>query len=230
MEKKKQQEQDMDKLFEELIDYFTRVERTTLNRVNRELADKSELLQKAAVYLLDRKVPHDMIDDLICMFHDYVFGYHILEPLINDEMISDIKIMSHDNIRAKKKGNRINSGITFKNESDLQRFAEYVAIKNKVSLSDINAIPTFTDKHSNSKFILRFCMSTPYVNSAENVYMHIRKISKVKRGMSYLISEGMLDEKTAAYLIGKAKTASGILFTGKGASGNDRFCSWTDLS
>lgn len=219
MEKAKQQEQDMDKLFEELIDYFTRVERTTLNRVNRELADKSELLQKAAVYLLNRKVPHDMIDDLICKFHDYVFGYHILEPLINDEMISDIKVMKYDNVRAKKKGDRIDSGVKFKNEADLQRFAEYVAIKNKVSISDNNALPNFTDKLSNPKFILRFSMSTPYVNSVDNFYIQIRKVSKEKRGMDYLVAEGMLDEKTVNYLIDKVKNANGILFTGKGASG-----------
>ena len=37
--------------------------------------------------------------------------------------------------------------------------------------------------------------------------------------MDYLIGAGMMDQKTAEYLIHQAKTARGMLFTGKGASG-----------
>jgi len=49
--------------------------------------------------------------------------------------------------------------------------------------------------------------------------MHIRKIAKEKKDICRLISERMLDTKTAEYLKEKAMKSSGILFTGKGASG-----------
>ena len=215
----KHPEMDMDKLFDEIVDYFTRVEKKTINMVNRDLLDKSVLNQMVINYLHDKLVPEDVIESMVKMFNAYVFGYHILEPLVNDEAISDIKIIRYDIIRIKKNGKRMTSDVKFKDNGELNRFVEYVAIRNKVNISDINAVQTFTDKHSNPKFILRFNICTPYVNSVPNSYLHIRKVSKVKRGMEYLINAGMMDITTANYLIEQAKSARGILFTGKGASG-----------
>ena len=215
----KQPETAADKLFDEIVDYFTRVEKKTIHMVNRELVDKSVLNQMVVKYLADKQLKEEQIEEMVKMFDAYVFGYHILEPLVNDDMISDIKIIRYDIVRIKKNGKRMTSDIRFKDNGELNRFVEYVAIRNKINISDINAVQTFTDKHSNPKFILRFNICTPYVNSVPNSYLHIRKVSKVKRGMDYLISAGMMDAATASYLMEQARTARGILFTGKGASG-----------
>jgi len=206
-------------IFDELIGYFTSVEKKTINMVNRDLLGKEVLNAMVTDYLKERQVPEDLVPQILQKFEAYVFGYHILEPLLYDESVSDIRILSYDNIRIKRNGERMNSGIQFKDAKDFNRFVEYVAIKNKVALSDISAIQSFTDKTTNPKFILRFNICTDYVNSVQNSYLQIRKISKEKKGMDYLIQRNMLDESTAQYLIQKAKDASGILFTGKGASG-----------
>lgn len=219
MELVKKSETEAEQLFEEVIDYFTRVEKKTINRVNRDLAEKKVLMQKVSEYLKAKNVEDTMRDQLLKMFEAYVFGYHILEPLINDPSISDIKILQFNNIRIKKNGKRMTSGIQFKNNKELNRFVEYVAIRNKVNISDINAIQTFTDKESNSNFILRFNICTPFVNSVPNSYLHIRKICKNKLELDELVSVGMMKEETKKYLIEKAKSARGILFAGKGASG-----------
>lgn len=215
----KQSEMDVDKLFNEIVDYFTRVEKKTINMVHRNLVDKNIIDQMVVSYLRNKQVEDAVIECVVKMFEDYVFGYHILEPLVNDETISDIRIMNCNNIRIKRNGKRMTSNIRFKDEAELQRFIEYVGIRNKVNLSDINAIQNFTDKYSNPNFILRFNICMPYVNSVPNAYLQIRKVSKVKRGMKYLVESGMLDEATLRYLVDKAKNARGILFTGKGASG-----------
>ncbi len=208
-----------DKLFIEIVDYFTRVEKRTINMVNRDLVDKSILSQMVINYLRDRRVPETLITEILQMFDAYVFGYHILEPLIDDETISDIKIINFDDIRIKRNGKRMTSDIKFKDSGEADRFVENIAIKNKVSLSDANALQNFTDKESNKKFILRVVISTPFVNSGSHYYMHIRKIAKEKKDICRLISEQMLDAKTVGYLKEKAMKSSGILFTGKGASG-----------
>ncbi len=215
----KQPEADVDKLFNEVVDYFTRVEKKTINMVHRGLADKTVLNQMVVNYLKNRQIQEDVIEVVVKMFNEYVFGYHVLESLINDKTISDIRILSYDNVRIKRKGKRMDSGVRFKDSADLQRFIDYVAIRNKVNIGDNNAIQPFTDKDSNPGFILRFNINTPFVNSVPNAYLQIRKISKEKKGMDYLILEGMLDRATADYLIEKARTARGILFTGKGGSG-----------
>lgn len=210
---------DTDKIFDELIDYFTRVEKKTINMVNRDLIGKNVLEKMVVDYLKGRNVSDEMIPEILQMFDAYVFGYHILEPLLYDDSISDIKILKHDNVRIKRYGERLDCDVKFREPSDLDRFIEHVAIKNKVSVSDVSAVNSFTDKVSNSKYILRLNIMSEFVNSVPNDYLHIRKISKEKRGMEYLIKAKMLNEDTAQYLIEKVTTARGILFTGKGASG-----------
>lgn len=96
---------------------------------------------------------------------------------------------------------------------------EYVAAKNKTSISDIHALSTFTDKNSNSKFILRFNISTEFVNSVNVPYLHIRKIPKEKYTLEQLQMLGMMSEETLRYLKEQVKNSSGILIAGKGASG-----------
>lgn len=103
MELVKKSETEAEQLFEEVIDYFTRVEKKTINRVNRDLAEQKVLIQKVSEYLKAKNVEDTMKDQLLKMFEAYVFGYHILEPLINDQSISDIKILQFDNIRIKEK-------------------------------------------------------------------------------------------------------------------------------
>lgn len=210
---------ELDIMLDELLNYFIHVERQTLLLVERGIKDKSELMLAADAYLRTRGVSAESRKGLIDHFSRFIWGYYILEEAINDKDISDIKVLSENNVRIKRKGRRMNADIRFPSKSDYKRFISMVAVKNKTNLSDVNAIQSFTDKESNSNFILRFNIATDFVNSCDVPYLHIRKIPKKKYTIKNLIELNMLDEKTADYLINAASNSSGILFTGKGASG-----------
>ncbi|MCI5848422.1 MAG: ATPase, T2SS/T4P/T4SS family [Lachnospiraceae bacterium] len=210
---------ELDIMLDELLNYFIHVERQTLLLVERGIKDKSELMLAADAYLRTRGVSAESRKRLIDHFSRFIWGYYILEEAINDKDISDIKVLSENNVRIKRKGRRMNADIRFPSKSDYKRFISMVAVKNKTNLSDVNAIQSFTDKESNSNFILRFNIATDFVNSCDVPYLHIRKIPKKKYTIKNLIELNMLDEKTADYLINAASNSSGILFTGKGASG-----------
>ena len=210
---------ELDIMLDELLNYFIHVERQTLLLVERGIKDKSELMLAADAYLRTRGVSAESRKRLIDHFSRFIWGYYILEEAINDKDISDIKVLSENNVRIKRKGRRMNADIRFPSTSDYKRFISMVAVKNKTNLSDVNAIQSFTDKESNSNFILRFNIATDFVNSCDVPYLHIRKIPKKKYTIKNLIELNMLDEKTADYLINAASNSSGILFTGKGASG-----------
>lgn len=210
---------ELDIMLDELLNYFIHVERQTLLLVERGIKDKSELMLVADAYLRTRGVSAESRKRLIDHFSRFIWGYYILEEAINDKDISDIKVLSENNVRIKRKGRRMNADIRFPSKSDYKRFISMVAVKNKTNLSDVNAIQSFTDKESNSNFILRFNIATDFVNSCDVPYLHIRKIPKKKYTIKNLIELNMLDEKTADYLINAASNSSGILFTGKGASG-----------
>ncbi len=147
-----------------------------------------------------------------------VFGNYILDDLLNDESISDIKVIAYNKIRVKVSGKRMTSNLHFIDEADYIRFISSLAIRNHLDL-DENAIMPFTDTITNPNCIMRFNITTPYVNSSLSYYLHIRKVPKKKYKISDLIRYQMMPPEVANYLVHKAKEGRGIVFTGKGASG-----------
>lgn len=202
-----------------VIDYFTNQDPQTLTLLNRGKIKKTDFINKAKGFLHRQGVREKIIPIIIEKLSKYMWGYYILEDLINDKTISDIKVLSYDNIRIKRLGERLDSGVAFKDQKDYERFVNLVATKNQINISNINAIQTFTDKINNEDNILRFNIATAFITSTGSPYLHIRKVPKSKNGITELINEKMMDENTANYLIDKAKHASGIIFCGKGASG-----------
>lgn len=174
----KQPETAADKLFDEIVDYFTRVEKKTIHMVNRELVDKSVLNQMVVKYLADKQLKEEQIEEMVKMFDAYVFGYHILEPLVNDDMISDIKIIRYDIVRIKKNGKRMTSDIRFKDNGDS--------------------------------------------------YLHIRKVSKVKRGMDYFII-GEIKGGEALYFLNAAYTGHQCWASVHGVSSTEAIDKLADL-
>ncbi len=208
-----------EQMLDELLNYLIHVERQTLLMVQRGVKTRESLIKVADNYLKKREVPKDTREKILNHFTKFIWGYYVLEEAINDPDISDIKVLSENNVRIKRKGKRMSTDISFPSKADYKRFVSMVAVKNKTNLADINAIQSFTDKHSNDNFILRFNIATDFVNSTDVPYMHIRKLPKKKYSMENLIEFGMLDKEMADYLINAAGSSGGILFTGKGASG-----------
>lgn len=195
--------------------------RTILEQDGKDCEEKRRLTKKAALNILrqmgytnDTGLKIRIIEEL----DKYLWGYYVLDELINDPDITDIRVLGWNYIRFKKLGRRYHCNKSFIDENDYIQFINLLAVRNKKSLSDINAITYFTDT-SNDKFILRFNICTQYVSSSKIPILTIRKISKEKYTLKNLIEKGMLDRRMAEYLLEKAQKSSGILFTGKGASG-----------
>lgn len=214
-----QEQTEFDNVLDELLDYFIHVERQTLLLVQRGVKSRNDLMQSAEEYLSERGISVNLRKYIVEHFGRFIWGYYLLEEAINDPDISDIKVLGYDNVRVKRKGKRMSTDIRFPSKSDYKRFVSMIAVKNRTNLADINAIQSFTDKDSNSRFILRFNISTDFVNSCDTPYVHIRKIPKKKYTIEQLIECGMLTDDMADYLLEAVKESGGIIFTGKGASG-----------
>jgi len=214
-----QEQTEFDNVLDELLDYFIHVERQTLLLVQRGIKSRKDLMQSADDYLSERGISVNLRKYIVEHFGRFIWGYYLLEEAINDEDISDIKVLGYDNVRIKRRGKRMSTDIRFPSKSDYKRFVSMVAVKNRTNLADINAIQSFTDKDSNSNFILRFNITTDFVNSTDTPYIHIRKIPKKKYTIEQLIEFGMLTDDMAEYLLEAVKESGGIIFTGKGASG-----------
>lgn len=206
------------RLVNEIVEYFSTQEPMTLTKLNREIISKEDFLKLATAWLHKRGIREHFIPCVLEKLKNYMWGYYVLEDLLNDDDISDIKVLAPDNVQVKRLGKREDGNVSFKDVEDYKRFVHVVATKNQVNISDINAIPTFLDDKNNEKNFLRIDISTEFVNTVPWSYLQIRKTPKIKRTMDELIARGMMDDELAFYLEEKAKTSS-ILFSGKGGSG-----------
>lgn len=211
---------DLKRAVENIIEYFVSQEAQTLNRMYRGQISKQEFLQLVYQYIVQvLRIEERYVNLIVEEVTKYIWGYRILSDLIADPEVSDIRILAYDNIRIKKNGKRQNTNLKFDSPKDLQYFAEYCATKCAHSLSIAHAIANWTDRNGDPDFILRFNVSTSFVNSIETPYIHIRKIPKTKTTVQQLIAKGFMAPQVAAYLRQKVVSDGGMLWCGKGGSG-----------
>ncbi|MBR1930048.1 MAG: CpaF family protein [Lachnospiraceae bacterium] len=159
-------------------------------------------------------LPPKLAEAVMNAFEQYIFGYSRLSPLIDDAGVSDIRVVGYDNIRVKREGKRMDAGIAFGSEKEYRQFIDYVATKNQVNISNLNAIQRFTDTESHPDFILRFTLSMPLVNTYNEPYLCIRKVPRRFPMMGELIEKEMLNRETAELLIQRFRQGSTLICGG----------------
>lgn len=220
-------EQEDDDIFFDALDYMTAPERNYLANIQRGSMSKDTLFKAMRSYFAEIGLEDETIEQELKKLEKYIWGYYIIEDLINDESISDIKIYNENNIRIKRFGKRFPANVKFRDAKDYLRFVDIVCSRNKVNLSDLDAIQTFTDIDSNENARLRFNLTSSILNSDRKPVVHIRKIPKHKKSLYDLAHnididgnpDPVLPEELIPVLEWMAAESSGILFTGKGAAG-----------
>jgi len=179
-------------------------------------------------------------DLVIELIRKELWGYGIIDDLIHDKGISDIKLYGPDGVRDKRTGKREDARITFPDDGAYKTFVTKLLERNKVNLGTANAIQTFTDI-SQDDFILRITIISGLLVDGGKPVVAIRKIPKDKYTLGTLENAGMFKHKSKAaersadrnrvktyfsadnsdfnLLMNQMITSKGILFTGKGASG-----------
>ena len=203
----------------EVVEHFTITDPIALSSYERGVLPKEDFIKKAIEHIKNKGLGEKVSLEVLDGFQRYMWSYGVLDELIDDDDISDIKVLGRRRIRVKRNGKRETSHLKFLDDKAVENFVARVAIKNKVSISDKSALVNFTDKTSSDKFILRFNISTKFVNSVETPYLHIRKIAKFKVTIEELIRRKMMSPAIARYLRWSAANSTGMMFTGKGASG-----------
>lgn len=206
---------DLTELLGRLVDDYSARKQPSLIQMKKGLISRENFLEEAAQYArLTYGVSPEQAGELTGLFEQYLFGYSRLSPLIDDREVSDIRIISHRNIRVKRQGRRMDAGIHFLSEKEYRQFVDYVATKNQVNISNLNAIQRFTDSDSHPDFILRFTVSMPLVNTYSEPYLCIRKVPRDFPEMEELIKRGMLDRELAELLICRFRDGSTLICGG----------------
>lgn len=195
-------------------DYITQ-KQASLIQMKKGILGKEEFLEEAAQHIkLHYSVDRKQQEQIVKSFEQYIFGYSRLSPLIDDPEISDIRIIGYDCIRIKRKGRRMDAGIAFLDEKEYRQFIDYIATKNQVNTSHLNAIQRFTDIESHPDFILRFTLSMPLVNTYNQPYLCIRKVPKAFPQIGELVERGMCEKETAELLVKRFRQNSTLICGG----------------
>jgi pilus assembly protein CpaF len=210
-----------DKIIDDILAEFIVNRPSIINAVERGIKSREEFKEEIVLFLKskDFNLTDEDMEVLIKKFETYIWGYGILQELIDDPDISDIKTIDYDNIRIKVKGKREQSTVSFTSRESLKKYINYIAVKNGAILSEINAIQKFTDSTSSENFILRINISSEFINSSNLPYLVIRKIPKNKYDLDQLMSLNMFDKEIKDYLEEAMIGGLTVFVTGKGASG-----------
>ncbi len=217
-------------VFRDIMRYVNGIEYYSYIKVIKGDSPKEQFMDHLETYIKQSYVSTKRLyqEDLPIMMEKLersLFQFYVLQDLIDDPNVTDIKVTAPDAIRARVKGKAYMSNITFIDKADYLRFVEALAIKNGISQN----VPsqTFTDD-SDKNFIIRFSLSAAYANSVEWPYLHIRKIDRKKMLSKELIEAGMMDEKIRDYLLdcGKEGGSRGVVFAGPPGSGKTVCLNW----
>ena len=203
-----------EKIFEETMAYITTTEHHMYMDIQRGNTTEREFIAWLRGYF-NRTYPEMRNDnDFNIMYerlHTAVFQYYVLQPLIDHEDTSDIKVCAPDDIRVRVKGKAYKSSSCFLNEMDLFQFIEGLALRNGLDFSHPEI--TFTDTHD-KHYVLRFLISAPAVNAVDYPYLHIRKVPRDKPDFDKLVKDEMLTPMVVEYFKDRVKTSKGIVLSG----------------
>lgn len=215
------------KYADQVTDYFVQIDPIQLNMLERNKITKEAFTELVYDYIRSNVTQDERdVEDTFKTFASFLWSYDIIDELIDDDEISDIKIYDWDHIRVQRLGHRETAKLKFRNPDHFKKFVEHTAIKNKASISAQNALQNFTDKYSSNKAIMRFNITTPVVNSNEKYLLSIRKIPKHKYTTERLIELGFFTREMADYFEDRVKNGGGLLVAGKGGSGKTTLLNW----
>lgn len=174
-----------------------------------------EVLEKEIIQYLDETFSYHIDrNTIIKKVMNYMFGYGVIQSLIEDEDISDIDICRFDFIMIKKNGHKQVIPLKFENEEVFTRFAKLVVIRLGGVINDNDAHARVADE----KYRLRINVSiTP--RNLTGTTMIIRKHRLKAYSLNELIELDMLNEMMSECLSRIMKVNSRILIVGKGGSG-----------
>ena len=249
MDKKKSEYMELAKLIES--DFHAKQDAGILANLNKKNVDglhvtRDRILKDMREQLKEyqdeagRELSGEEKDFVVELIRKELWGYGIIDDLVHEASISDIKLYGPEEIRIKRIGKREDSDIRFTDMAAYRMFVNKLLERNKINLGTANAIQTFTDS-SQDDFILRITVISGFLVDGGKPVVAIRKIPKNKYNLETLEKAGMFKTKapgkriklnsrnTKKYfsenntdfnkLMNQMIASKGILFTGKGASG-----------
>lgn len=148
---------------------------------------------------------------------DRLFGYHILQKYMDDEKVTDIRVIDYQHIFIKKLGVWEQTKDRFSNENDYLNFVRYCVLKNGGKITNELPIVTVSDRKNH----LRIEAGIEPVNVVSpNLVIRIHRPNGIQK-LEDLASEQiqMINSEIYEFLTKVMIAGCNIMISGKGGSG-----------
>lgn len=145
-----------------------------------------------------------------------LYGYDILQKYIDDNSISDIRVIKYNKVYIKRLGKWEKVDDEFADNEDFENYIRYIVLKNNSNINYENPIIVVSDK----KYNLRIEAGILPVNIASpSLVIRIHRIDKEASLETLFLQDEMLDAKSYKIIDKIVKSGKNIILSGKGGSG-----------
>lgn len=156
------------------------------------------------------------VEKIINILLDKMFGYGILQKYIDQDDVTDIRVVKYDSIYIKKYGVWEKTNAKFSSETEFYEYIRYCALKNNSNINFDTPIITISDKIYN----LRIEMGIEPANVVSpNIVIRIHRFNEIINLETLFLVYGMLDSTSYKILNDVVNEEKNVIFSGKGGSG-----------
>lgn len=185
------------------------VNKLTREQLTEQITSAIDLLIERNDYSVASVVRQEYVKNIV----DELLGLGPLQPLMDDESISDIMINGHDNVFIERNGLVEHSAITFIDEAQLLQIAKRIA--SRVGRRVDDSSPTCDARLQDGS---RVNIVIPPV-AIDGTSISIRKFKKQSIGLEQLVKFGALSPEMAKILMIASRCRLNILISGGTGSG-----------
>ena len=147
---------------------------------------------------------------------DRIYGYGILQKYIDNENISDIRVVAYNQIYIKEKGKWKKTNGTFESKDDLEEYVRFCALKNSASINLETPIVIFSDRVNSLR--IEAGLEPANVTGPSLVIRIHRK--NTGTSLEKLYAEyNLLDQQSYKIIKFKVDSMKNVILCGKGGSG-----------
>ena len=172
------------------------------------------VLETEVVRIVDRLGNLARRDKMIKQIMDHMFGYGILQSVLEDESVSGLIVTRYDHLYVKRLGEIFRLPIKFESNREFENYCKLIVIRNGGLLNE-------TDSHARvSDEALRLRINATIApRSQGGPSLSIRKHRFVSYDLDTLKSMGMMDTEAHSLIANMALSEKRFVIVGKGGSG-----------
>ena len=145
-----------------------------------------------------------------------LYGYGILQKYIDNDLVSDIRVVTYDNIYIKEKGEWKRIQETFESKEDLEEYVRFCALKNNSNINMETPIVVFSDR-KNSLRIEAGIEPANVIGPSLVIRIHRKNIEASLEKL--YIEHNLLDKQSYQIIKTHIGNMKNIILCGKGGSG-----------